>query len=142
MTTGNESPIIVLVGRALVPFIQLFGFYVIAHGHYGPGGGFQGGAILASSVLLMRLTVDPHIAELQFRKVMGLPVGVAGALVFVLIGMVGIMLGGGFLDYSLLPFPGFSPAELRSVGILLVEAGIGLAVMATLVSIFDSLAGE
>ncbi|MCK4691085.1 MAG: MnhB domain-containing protein [Desulfuromonadales bacterium] len=42
----GESLIIQTAVRILVPFIQLFGLYVIVHGHYSPGGGFQGGVIL------------------------------------------------------------------------------------------------
>ena len=45
--------IINMTCRLVVPFVQLFALYVIAHGHHSPGGGFQGGAILASAVLLV-----------------------------------------------------------------------------------------
>ena len=38
----NDSLIIRVASRFMVPFIQLFGLYVVAHGHYSPGGGFQG----------------------------------------------------------------------------------------------------
>ena len=37
-----------VVGRLLIPFILLFGLYVQFHGEYGPGGGFQAGAIIAA----------------------------------------------------------------------------------------------
>lgn len=142
MTEGSESPIVILVSRTIAPFIQLFGLYVIFHGHYGPGGGFQGGAMLAASVILMRLCVDRTAEELQFRNVVATPLGIIGAIAFVVIGLVTVAAGGTFLDYSFLPLPWLSPAEIRSLGILLVECGIGLAVMATLVSIFDSLVHE
>ena len=42
--------------RFVVPFMQIFGLYVIAHGHYSPGGGFQGGVILGASIILMAMT--------------------------------------------------------------------------------------
>ena len=39
----------------MTPFIQLFGLYVIAHGHHSPGGGFQGGVILGTSLILLAM---------------------------------------------------------------------------------------
>ena len=48
-----ENIIIRTLCRFLIPFIQLFGLYVIAHGHGSPGGGFQGGCILAASFILI-----------------------------------------------------------------------------------------
>jgi len=44
-----------VVGRMLIPFILLFGLYVQFHGEYGPGGGFQAGAIIAASIILYAL---------------------------------------------------------------------------------------
>ncbi|MGB6136203.1 MAG: DUF4040 domain-containing protein, partial [Shewanella sp.] len=44
-----------VVGRLLIPFIVLFGLYVQFHGEYGPGGGFQAGAIIATGVILYAL---------------------------------------------------------------------------------------
>lgn len=41
-----------VVGRMLVPFILLFGLYVQFHGEYGPGGGFQAGALIAAAFIL------------------------------------------------------------------------------------------
>ncbi|HMS17523.1 MAG TPA: MnhB domain-containing protein, partial [Planctomycetota bacterium] len=55
MRKQAPNPIILYGARLVSPYIMLFGLYVIAHGHYSPGGGFQGGALLAASVLLVRL---------------------------------------------------------------------------------------
>ena len=51
----GESLITQMSVRLMVPFIQLFGLYVIAHGHYSPGGGFQGGVALGASFILYAL---------------------------------------------------------------------------------------
>lgn len=141
MTHFSESPIIVVVGRLIAPFIQLFGLYVIFHGHYGPGGGFQGGAMLAASFLLIRLCVGEEASQMHFKRSLGAPVGILGAAVFFGIGLVTMGAGGYFLDYSLLPFQDVSASKLRFFGILVVEIGIGIAVAATLVAIFDELMG-
>lgn len=139
MIKKDESPIVLIVSRALSPFIMLFGWYVIAHGHYSPGGGFQGGAMLAASILLIRLAAGTSMAELQFKKVWATPAGVIGVFIFFGAGLAAVLLGGEFLNYEYLVFPGFTGAELRSFSILIVEVGIGLAVMGFLVSIYDDL---
>lgn len=48
----NISFILVCISRFLYPFILLFGFYIILHGDVSPGGGFQGGAIIATAFIL------------------------------------------------------------------------------------------
>src|SRR4030067_1529012 len=60
-----EDVIIQTVCRILTPFIQLYGLYVIAHGHHSPGGGFQGGVILGASFILLCLAYD--IKEVKKR---------------------------------------------------------------------------
>lgn len=138
MRTSSGSPIIIIVGRIVAPFIQLFALYVIFHGHYSPGGGFQGGAMLAASVVLIRLCVDDDVAQLQYKRAFGTPMGMVGAFVYVGTGLVAMVLGGAFLDYGHLPLGGSVPS-IRGMGILFVEIGIGLGVMSTLIAIFDDL---
>lgn len=139
MLRYKKNPIIVLVSSVLSPFIMLFALYVIFHGHYSPGGGFQGGTILAAAVLLIRLATGSRIGQFQFKKILGTPLGSAGVLIYFSTGFLAMLSGGEFLNYRFLPFTGLSDAELRSLGILMVEIGVGLAVMAILVSIYDDL---
>lgn len=54
----DHSEIISRMTGLLYPFILLFGFYIILNGHASPGGGFQGGAVLAS-VFITRYLVEP-----------------------------------------------------------------------------------
>ncbi len=49
----NASLIVRVSAQLIYPFIILLGAYVFIHGHLTPGGGFQGGAIIATGVLLM-----------------------------------------------------------------------------------------
>ena len=55
MIDRHQSLIVKTVCRRLVPFIQLFGLYVVIHGHTSPGGGFQGGVILGASFILLAI---------------------------------------------------------------------------------------
>ena len=142
MRTRHESIIIQVTSSAMVPFIQLFALYVIVHGHYGPGGGFQGGVILAVSIILMRLYLGKEAADKRFSTRLVAAIAAAGMLVFMLTGLIPMAAGGMFLDYGSLPIPGVSGAALRYLGILIVEVAISLAVFGTLVLIFDNLIGE
>jgi len=134
-----KSPIVLLGSRLLTPYIMVFGWYVIIHGHYSPGGGFQGGALLAASILLIRVAGGKQIAKLQIQEFATTPLAIIGVLIYFLTGLVAMIAGGYFLDYGQLPIPGMDPAYLRYTGILIIEVGIGLAVMAILVMIYDNL---
>ena len=139
MLKYKNNPIILLVSRVVSPFIMLFALYVIFHGHYSPGGGFQGGTLLAAALLLMRLAAGSEISQLQFKRILGTPLGSIGVLIYFGTGFWSMISGGEFSNYRFLPFAGFTAAELRSLGILFVEIGVGLAVMAILVAIYDDL---
>ncbi len=118
----------------LVPLILLLGVYVIANGHLTPGGGFQGGAILASAILLMLLT-DParHFSHRLIAALESL-----SGLVFVGMGVLGIVLAGGFLDNRILPLG--TLGELFSAGAIpIIYAFVGLKVGAEFSSMLVSL---
>jgi multicomponent Na+:H+ antiporter subunit B len=139
MRSQFESPIVLLGARLLSPYIMLFGLYVIFHGHYSPGGGFQGGALLAASVLLIRVAGGKEIAKLQIQEFATTPLAIVGVVIYFVTGLAAMISGGYFLDYSELPIPGMEAAWLRYTGILIIEIGIGAAVMAILIMIYDNM---
>ena len=61
--TPGEDLIIKTAVRLMVPFAQLFGLYVIVHGHYSPGGGFQGGVILGAAFIMLALAFDLQTSQ-------------------------------------------------------------------------------
>lgn len=142
MIDRYESPIVQVVCSVLTPFIQLFALYVIMHGHYGPGGGFQGGVLLAVSIMLSRLYLGKEVSHRNFPPKLAVALAAIGMLLFVLAGLIPMVTGGVFLDYAYLPIPWVSGATLRYLGILIVEMGIALAVFGTLVLVFDKLVEE
>ena len=142
MLRSTDDIIIKTLARFLVPFIQLYALYVIMHGHHSPGGGFQGGVILAASFLLLLIT---HGLNFRRKKVVEKAVALfssLGVLIYAGIGGLCLILAGNYLDYAqlakVLEVP---PAEARSLGILGVEIGVGLAVMAVMFSVFFDIAG-
>ena len=128
------SIIVKVVWRRLVPFVQIFGLYVIMHGHSSPGGGFQGGVILASSLLLLVLCDGLDAVQQRFSVARAMVVTSTGVLLYAGVGVVSLFLGANYLDYGILP-----TAEPRSLGMLVIEVGVGITVTGALVSIFYDL---
>lgn len=125
LTTGS---------RFLAPLIILLGVYVFVNGHLTPGGGFQGGAIIASGVLLI-LLADP--CRCLSHRIIDTVESVSG-LFYVGIGLMGIVLAGGFLDNHLLPIGKLG--DLFSAGAIpLIYSLIGLKVGAEFSSILAHL---
>jgi multicomponent Na+:H+ antiporter subunit B len=141
MKDFTTSPIVHITSRAIAPFLILMGLYVFFHGHYSPGGGFQGGVIIGSSIILLRLALGVTKSQAIMPTWITLRLSVLGALIFVSTGILPLFFGGKILEYSFLPFSGVPAEYLRYYGILFIELGITLAVMSTLVSIYDDLLG-
>ena len=134
MDTEQQSILVKTLCRLLVPFVQLFGLYVIVHGHSSPGGGFQGGVILAASFILLSI---PYGIESMRRRFSLTLIGVftsVGVLLYGGIGIICMLLGANFLDYGALP-----GAEPRGLGMLGIEIGVGITVMAAMMSIYHEL---
>jgi multicomponent Na+:H+ antiporter subunit B len=118
----------------LVPLILLLGAYVFINGHLTPGGGFQGGAILASAMLLVLLTRP--LARFSHRLIA--VVESTSGLVFVGLGVLGIVWAGGFLDNRILPTG--TLGELFSAGAIpIIYSFVGLKVGAEFSSMLVSL---
>ncbi len=128
-----------LVGRTVIPFILLFGFYVQFHGDFGPGGGFQAGALVAAAIILYALIegTDSALTVIPSWLLSGMVAG--GALLYGGVGIAGMLMGGNFLDYSVLSS---DPVAGQHLGILLIELGVGITVTGVLLSIFFAFASR
>ena len=128
-----------MVGRLLIPFILLFGFYVQFHGDYGPGGGFQAGALIAAGVILFALLEGEKRALEVLPRWLLLGLISGGALLYGFVGIISLFMGGNFLDYSVLAD---DPIKGQHLGILLIEAGVGITVTGVLLTIFHAFAAR
>ena len=128
-----------VVSRLLVPFIVLFGLYVQFHGEYGPGGGFQAGSIVAADIILHALIEGEAAALAAVPRAALLGMVVGGAMLYGLVGLAGLVLGGNFLDYSVLLS---DPIAGQQLGILLIEAGVGVTVCGAILLIFHAFAAR
>ncbi|UCG81169.1 MAG: Na(+)/H(+) antiporter subunit B [Desulfobacterales bacterium] len=135
--------IIKTVCRFLIPFIQLFALYVIAHGHHSPGGGFQGGVILGASIILLAISQDLRTAVKRMGEKLDALLCAVGVLIYAGTGALCLLLGLNFLDYSALASVlHVDPITARSHGILIVEIGVGIAVMATMIWIYSNVSSK
>ncbi|MBN2668568.1 MAG: hypothetical protein JXR60_04995 [Bacteroidales bacterium] len=128
----DTSELLETASKILIPVIFLFGIYVFINGHLTPGGGFQGGAIIATGVALMILA-NPNI-KLNYNVIHWVE-SISGVS-FVIIGILGILLAGGFLDNKIIGLGKFG--ELFSAGAIpIIYSFVGLKVGAEISNILN-----
>ena len=126
-----------LVAKILIPFIILFALYVQFHGDYGPGGGFQAGVIFGAGFILYGIIFGKNAAIQVVPLPLIYSMTAVGVLLYTAVGVAGMLLGGEFLNYSvLLP----DPVAGQHIGILLIELGVGITVASVMISLFFSYA--
>lgn len=119
--------------RVLFPLIALLGIYVFIHGHLTPGGGFQGGAIIATGFLLMLISYKNFKVG---HSMLNWVESIAG-ISFITIGIWGLISGGTFLQNFL---PEGELNALVSGGIIpIIYIAVGFKVAAELTGILDIL---
>lgn len=103
----ESSFILKKASKLLFPVIMLFGVYVMVYGHLSPGGGFQGGVIIASAVLLLLIS-DQHF-EVPHAVISALET--FAGISYVLIGLIGLIVLDRFLG-------NFLPHDVSEMGML------------------------
>ena len=120
--------------------MQLFALYVIAHGHHSPGGGFQGGVIFGAAIILFAISNNLRRTLRRVSEKTSARLSALGVITYVGTGILCMLLGAGFLNYSALAsLLGVDPVTARSHGILIVEIGVGIAVTTVMVWIYYNL---
>ncbi len=139
----QEILILKIVVRFIIPFIQVYGFYVITAGHLSPGGGFAGGTIVAASMVLYALTFDASQGLEKLSHERASLFESLGAIWYVALGLLGVLVGGNFLTNGQIGIPLGTPGYLISGGLIpLLSFGIGIKVAVTVVSLYYSLVEE
>ncbi len=125
--------------KLLLPFILMFALYVQFHGDFGPGGGFQAGAMAAAMVFLYSITYGLPSAQKAVPPAFAQMMIPLGVLIYTGVGVYAMFNGGQFLNYSVLTE---DAPHAQALGILLVESGVLITVAGTFVSIFYAFAGR
>jgi multicomponent Na+:H+ antiporter subunit B len=137
----RENVVVRTVSRLFVPFIQLFALYVIVHGASGPGGGFQGGVIFATSFILLLIAFGLPCVRGRFGRSWIRAYAAGGIIIFAGVGLTCILFSGNFLEYAAIETALGIP-HLQTLMIDIVEAGIGITVMAVMTSIILNFVGK
>ncbi len=141
------SKIVRTISDQLILFRLVYGLYIIMHGHVTPGGGFQGGAIVASGVVMMIVAFGSGEIKKSLRESHLSVVESGGALIF--IGMAFAGMGTIFFYnflvgtpvFGMVPPTGPNPGHVWTGGVIpLMNFGVGLKVIAGLSAVVLAMA--
>jgi multicomponent Na+:H+ antiporter subunit B len=133
----KDQIILRIMTKVMIPFILIFGFYVITHGELGPGGGFQGGVVIAAAFILYGLVYGTEELQRIFPRRVSDALASCGVLLYAGVGVVSLLMGSNFLDYT--PLKASDPGVAESWGMTLVEYGVGITVAAVMLTIFNEI---
>jgi len=141
------SKIVRTVANQLILFILIFGLYVIAHGHLTPGGGFQGGAVIVSGVVMLLVAFSSKELKKSLRERLLSIMESTGALIFSILAFAGISTAFfynflvGTPIFGRIPPTGPNPGDIWTGGVIpLMNLAVGLKVIAGLSAVVLALA--
>ncbi|AOY74847.1 MnhB domain-containing protein [Clostridium formicaceticum] len=138
-----DDLIVKTIARIIIPFIQVYGVFIVLHGHLSPGGGFAGGAILGASFILYTLCFGIHRGHKKVPHEISSKVETVGILWYIFIGLIGIWMGHQFLTNKEAGFYMGDAGRIVSGGLIpLVTLGIGAKVASTMITLFHTLIEE
>ena len=142
----SESQVIMTTVKAVIPFVLTYGLFITFHGTSSPGGGFQGGALIASVVLMIAFAFGIESTRAWLSNTLVVVLATLGVAIFAGIALVPMLLGENFLDYTAY-YPllgdalGLKKYEFVKYGMEAVEiGGIAFIVAGVLMGLFFALA--
>ena len=132
-----QNLVLRIVSKTVIPLIIVFALYVQFHGDFGPGGGFQAGVIMSAAFILYSLVFGLDAAEHVVPDKVLRFLASLGVLIYAGVGVITILMGGNYLEYTVLADTQVAGQHL---GILLIELGVGVTVFAAVLSIFFAFA--
>ena len=142
----SESQVIMTTVKAVIPFVLTYGLFITFHGTSSPGGGFQGGALIASVVLMIAFAFGIESTRKWLSNTIVVVLATLGVAIFAGIALVPMLLGANFLEYTAYYPPlgdalGLKKYEFVKYGMEAVEiGGIAFIVAGVLIGLFFTLA--
>ena len=136
----DDTIIINLLSKFILPILLIFGFYIQSHGDYTPGGGFQAGILFACALCLYYfINLNKARKGVVFNREYKISVinwiftlfATIGFVFYIGLGIVSFFITGKFLDFTFLPF-----AHNNARGVFIVELGIAFVVFSSVSRIF------
>ncbi len=125
--------IVKTIVRFVGGMVVIFGLYLVLHGHLSPGGGFAGGVILASALVLHMLAYGKEVALKELSHSKASFFESVGALLFLILALIGFV--GGYFFLNILPKG--QAYEIFSAGIIpLCNVAVGIKVTGALFAAF------
>ncbi|MDD5927581.1 MAG: MnhB domain-containing protein [Firmicutes bacterium] len=134
------STVLDIAFRIIVPVIVIYAFYVLVHGELSLGGGFQAGALLAIAYMIDRIIPSFNSSLGNLKEETAAVIAGVGVFIYILTGLLPMAGSGNFLEYGKLPFGADTAEQIRQLhgtGILLIEIGVVVCVMATIINILE-----
>lgn len=124
-----NNSIIKIVTIFILPYLAIFAFYIQVNGEVSPGGGFQAGALFASSLIAYKL----HFSKKIFSHTELVILGAIGVLIYATTGILSMISNSYYLDYSSISYI----TNPQKNAIAIVELGVGITVTSILLLIYD-----
>ncbi|WP_079255010.1 MnhB domain-containing protein [Halococcus hamelinensis] len=130
----TDSPVVTATVRVLAPFVLTFALFTLFHGTSSVGGGFQGGVVAATTVIMLAFGFGVPTTAAWLLENRLLVLVVIGPVVFGVVALAGIAAGGAFLQFDTLPIPKASVYATEAI-----ELGIGATVGTVVIVLFVAL---
>ena len=131
------------IAAIIIPFMCIYGFYVILHGSSSAGGSFAGGIILGLGFIAFATIYGVEEGKKKLPEKVLIWIESYGTLWYGVIGMIGIIKGAPFLANKLAGVNLGTPGSLSSGGLIsLLGLGVGIRVASTMITLFFTMKGE
>ena len=135
----RKTDVVDVAARKLAPYMFLFGLYLVTYGDISPGGGFQGGVVVASGVILLAMAKGSR-AVTEYFSLLGLSLAEAAGYALILAAAIaGLFLGAGFLADVIGPsglFSSITNAPFAFVMNVLIGIKVGAGVSLICLTLF------